>query len=115
MAGLSAFRDTAACDVLQTSSAAILGASPANAPAADKGTHIATMTAVNSAMVTGFIYVIFAILPTDVNRNFLIGNHRGHAGSTARSSARGYHTPDFHTALSATHRETSASDRGLPP
>ncbi len=62
MTGLSAFTDIAAWEVLQTSSTAIQGLSPAGAAAGVRGTHTATQSAISRAMATCFISFIFAIL-----------------------------------------------------
>jgi len=75
MAGLSAFTDIAACDVLQTSSAARYGISPAGVTAIVRGEHIASISAVSTTMAYCLIDFILAILRTDVNRNLLTTNY----------------------------------------
>jgi hypothetical protein len=87
MAGLSAFTDIAACDVLQTSSAAKYGISPAGVTATVRGEHIATISAVSTAMAYFLIDTILSILRTDVNRNLLNRTYTEKSKNTQPKSA----------------------------
>jgi hypothetical protein len=71
MAGLSAFTDIAACDVLQTSSAARHGISPAGATVTVRGKHIENISTISTATAYFLIDTILSILRTDVNRKLL--------------------------------------------